>query len=184
MPASYLIAQAHRLIFALFMAIALSISAVPVIAKILIDLDLMRRDLGLLILGAGLLDDTIGWLLLSIVAGLAAHGSIDLRSLLSIAIAVAVFVGFCYLIGANLIIRMMRWVDDRGVAEHAGMSTMVGTAMVCAIVTQAIGIHAVFGAFIAGVMIGRSARLRRSVGRNSRRRPLVSLHQCFSLTQA
>jgi K+:H+ antiporter len=161
-PANYLAAANQRLIFALFMAIAMSISAVPVIAKILIDLDLMRRDLGLLILGAGLLDDTVGWLMLSVVAGLAAHGTIDLRSVASIAIAVVVFVGFCYLIGARVVVRIMRWVDDRGLAEHAGMSAMVGIAMICAIITQAIGIHAVFGAFIAGLMIGRSARLRRS----------------------
>ena len=161
-PARYLAAQGHRLIFALFMAIAMSISAVPVIAKILIDLDLMRRDLGLLILGAGVLDDTVGWLMLSVVAGLAERGVIDLRSLVSIAIAVVVFVGFCYLIGASIVVWIMRWVDDRGLAEHAGMSAMVGIAMVCAITTQAIGIHAVFGAFIAGLMIGRSARLRRS----------------------
>ncbi len=52
LPAEYLAAPNGRLIFSLFMAVAMSISAVPVIAKILIDLDLMRRDLGLLILGA------------------------------------------------------------------------------------------------------------------------------------
>ena len=68
-----------------------------------------------------------------------------------LAIVIA-FVAFCYFIGANLIVRTMRWVDDRARAEHAGMSAMVGIAMVCAIITQAIGIHAVFGAFIAGVM--------------------------------
>ncbi|HEY1852308.1 MAG TPA: cation:proton antiporter [Candidatus Binataceae bacterium] len=162
LPAEYLAAPNGRLIFSLFLAVAMSISAVPVIAKILIDLDLMRRDLGLLILGAGILDDTIGWLMLSIIAGLAAHGVLDLRSFASIVVAVIVFVGFCYFIGANLVVRAMRWVDDRALAEHAGVSTMVGIAMVCAIITQAIGIHAVFGAFIAGVMLGRSARLRRS----------------------
>ncbi len=161
-PSSYLANPHGRIIFALFIAVAMSISAVPVIAKILMDMDLMRRDLGMLILAAGILDDTVGWLMLSVVAGLATHGTIDLRSLGSIAIAIVVFLGFCYFIGANLVVRIMRWVDDRALAEHAGMSTMVGIAMVCAIVTQAIGIHAVFGAFIAGVMIGRSARLRKS----------------------
>ncbi|HEX3408705.1 MAG TPA: cation:proton antiporter [Candidatus Binataceae bacterium] len=162
LPKEYLAAPNQRLIFSLFMAIAMSISAVPVIAKILIDLDLMRRDLGLMILGAGILDDTVGWLMLSVVAGLAARGVLDLRTFLSILGAVIAFAGFCYFIGANLVVRVMRWVDDRARAEHAGMSAMVGIAMVCAIVTQAIGIHAVFGAFIAGVMLGRSARLRRS----------------------
>ena len=161
-PATYLAHPHDRLIFSLFIAVAMSISAVPVIAKILIDLDLMRRDLGLMILAAGILDDTMGWLMLSVVAGLAARGIIDLKTLGSIAIAVAAFVGFCYYVGCNLIVRIMRWVDDRAFAEHAGMSTMVGIAMVCAIITQAIGIHAVFGAFIAGVMLGRSTRLRKS----------------------
>jgi Kef-type K+ transport system membrane component KefB/nucleotide-binding universal stress UspA family protein len=162
LPAQYLAAPNQRLIFSLFMAVAMSISAVPVIAKILIDLDLMRRDLGLLILGAGILDDTVGWLMLSIVAGLAAHGVLDFRTFARILVAVIIFVGFCYYLGANLIVRLMRWVDDRALAEHAGVSTMVAVAMVCAIITQAIGIHAVFGAFIAGLMLGRSARLRRS----------------------
>ena len=162
LPAQYLANPNGRLIFSLFLAVAMSISAVPVIAKILIDLDLMRRDLGLLILGAGILDDTIGWLMLSIVAGLAAHGVLDLRTFARILFAVIAFVAFCYVIGGNLAVRIMRWVDDRARAEHAGMSAMVGIAMVCAIITQAIGIHAVFGAFIAGVMLGRSTRLRRS----------------------
>ncbi len=161
-PASYLAAPNQRMIFALFMAVAMSISAVPVIAKILIDLDLMRRDLGMLILAAGILDDSIGWLMLSVIAGLAVHGRLDLASAARTLAAVAAFLALCYYAGAPLVIRLMRWIDDRGMAEHAGMSAMVGIAMVCAIITQAIGIHAVFGAFIAGVMLGRSARLRRA----------------------
>ncbi|MGH7838098.1 MAG: cation:proton antiporter, partial [Candidatus Binataceae bacterium] len=161
-PAAYLAAPDQRLLFSLFVAVAMSVSAVPVIAKILIDLDLMRRDLGMMILAAGILDDTVGWLMLSIVAGLAAHGTVNLRTIGSIGVAVTLFIGFCYFVGANLVVRIMRWTDDRALAEHAGMSAMVGIAMVCAIVTQAIGIHAVFGAFIAGVMLGRSARVRKS----------------------
>jgi Kef-type K+ transport system membrane component KefB/nucleotide-binding universal stress UspA family protein len=161
-PANYLAKSNDRLIFSLFLAVAMSISAVPVIAKILIDLNLMRRDLGLTILAAGIIDDTVGWLMLSIVAGLATHGTIDVKSLVSIAIAIVAFVGFCYYIGGNLVLSIMRWIDDRGAAEHAGMSAMVGIAMVCAIITQAIGIHAVFGAFIAGVMLGRSGRVRKA----------------------
>lgn len=162
MPATYLASPDQRLIFALFLAVAMSISAVPVIAKILIDLELMRRDLGMMILAAGILDDTVGWLLLSIVAGLAMHGVVDLATLGRIALAVVAFMVFCYFIGAGLVVRIMRWVDDHALAEHAGLSAMVGIAMICAIITQAIGVHAVFGAFIAGVMLGRSARLRRA----------------------
>ena len=95
-PASYLAAPNQRMIFALFMAVAMSISAVPVIAKILIDLDLMRRDLGMLILAAGILDDSIGWLMLSVIAGLAVHGRLDLGSAARTLAAVAVFIDLFY----------------------------------------------------------------------------------------
>ena len=52
----------------------MSISAMPVIAKILIDLDLTKRNIGLVILSAGVVDDTVGWLILSLIAGAATHG--------------------------------------------------------------------------------------------------------------
>lgn len=161
LPAHYLAQPGERLLFSLFMAVAMAISAVPVIAKILMDLNLMRRDLGMTILAAGIIDDTLGWIALSIVAGLAAHGAVDLRSLGATILAILLFLAFCYYLGGRLVLNLMRWVDDHAQAEHAGMSALVGVAMVCAIVTQAIGLHAVFGAFIAGVMIGRSARLHR-----------------------
>lgn len=161
LPARYLAQPDERLLFSLFMAVAMAISAVPVIAKILMDLNLMRRDLGMTILAAGIVDDTLGWIALSIVAGLAAHGAVDLRSLGATILAILLFLAFCYYLGGRLVLNLMRWVDDHAQAEHAGMSALVGVAMVCAIVTQAIGLHAVFGAFIAGVMIGRSARLHR-----------------------
>ena len=57
--------------FALFLATAMSISAIPVIAKVLMDLNLMRRDVGQAIIAAGMTDDAIGWMLLSVVLGLA-----------------------------------------------------------------------------------------------------------------
>ena len=60
MPDSYLAHPDHRLLFSAFLATAMSISAMPVIAKILMDLDLTRRNIGLVILSAGVVDDTVG----------------------------------------------------------------------------------------------------------------------------
>lgn len=162
LPAVYLAAADQRVIFALFLAVAMSISAVPVIARILIDLDLMHRELGMLILAAGILDDSVGWLLLSIVAGLASRGAVDFRTLSSTVVAAAAFLLFCYFLGFRLVSVLLRWIDDYAYVDHATLTVMVGLAFVCAVVTQAIGIHAVFGAFIAGVMIGSSARMRES----------------------
>ncbi len=162
MPQQYLVAPHQRLIFALFMAVAVAISAVPVIAKILLDLGLMRRDLGMLILAAGIIDDTTGWLMLSIVAGLAERGDLRLKSFAVLLAAASAFIAFCCFAGHRLVTSLLRWIDDRTYIEHAKFSAMIVIALACAVITQAIGIHAVFGAYIAGVMMAGSARIRKS----------------------
>ncbi|MGH7934864.1 MAG: cation:proton antiporter [Candidatus Binataceae bacterium] len=162
LPESYLAAPDQRVIFALFMAVAIAISAVPVIAKILIDLGLLRRELGLLILASGIIDDSIGWLLLSLVAGLATSGKLDLIGAGKLVLEAGLFLFFCYYVGYRWVGWLLRWVDDHATIEHAKFTAMVVVAFGCAFITQAIGIHAVFGAFIAGLMLSRSARLRKS----------------------
>ena len=161
MPTAYLAAPNGRLIFSLFLAIAMAISAVPVIAKILIDLDLLRRELGLLILAAGILDDCVGWVLLSIVTGLAARGRVDLHGLFIILAYTGAFLIFCYFVGFRMVARIVRWVDDHSVVDHATLTTMIMIAFGCAVITQAIGIHAVFGGFVGGVMLRGAARTRK-----------------------
>lgn len=162
LPAQYLAMPNQRLIFALFMAVAVAISAVPVIAKILLDLGLMRRDLGMLILAAGIIDDTTGWLLLSIVAGLAERGDVRPGAVAVLLLGAAGFIAFCYFVGYRMVTRLLRWIDDRSYVEHAKFSAMIIIALLCAVITQSIGIHAVFGAYIAGVMMAGSARIRKS----------------------
>lgn len=159
-PAAHLANPDQRIIFALFIAVAISISAVPVIARILLDLGLMRRDLGTLILAAGIVDDTLGWLLLSVVAGLAERGSINAAEVVALLAETVLFLGFCYFAGTRAVARILRWVDDRTYVEHAKFTAMIVIALGCAAAAQAIGLHAVFGAFIAGLMLTRSARVR------------------------
>jgi len=160
LPAQYLAAPDQRFIFALFMGVAIAISAVPVIAKILIELGLMRRELGMLILAAGLIDDTTGWLLLSLVAGLASGRAVSAASFGLVLAEAGAFIAFCYFAGVRIAAWLVRWVDDRGAAEHGKFSAMILVAFACAIVTQAIGLHAVFGAFVAGLMLSRAPRVR------------------------
>jgi len=58
-PNKFLFVPSERLLFSLFIATALSVSAIPVIAKVLIDLNLLRRDIGQITIAAGMIDDTI-----------------------------------------------------------------------------------------------------------------------------
>ena len=69
----------------------MSISAMPVIAKILVDLDLTKRNIGLVILSAGVVDDTVGWLILSLIAGAATHGVVHAGDLALTILWLAVF---------------------------------------------------------------------------------------------
>src|SRR6185369_14217353 len=97
-PAAYLTDPSSRILFSLFLATAMSISAMPVIAKILIDLDLTKRNIGLVILSAGVVDDTVGWLILSLIAAAATHGVVHIQDLgltvlyLTVFILVAIFI--------------------------------------------------------------------------------------------
>ena len=162
LPERLLVAPDHRLIFALFLATTLSISAIPVIARILTDLDLMRRNIGVVILGAGVTDDTTGWLLLSIIAGVAIRGELSLTSAALAFGSTLAFVLAMYLFGARIVLALLRWVDDRVEVRHAMTTAVVVIALVFGALTESIGIHAVFGAFVAGLVMGRSPRLRRT----------------------
>ena len=74
LPAAVLPASGNRTVFALFLGVALGVSALPVIAKILTELGFLHRDVGQLTIIAAGVDDVVGWLLLSIVAAMATTG--------------------------------------------------------------------------------------------------------------
>src|SRR4030095_14877267 len=66
-----------RVIFSLFLATALAISALPVIARVLVELDLMRRNIRPLTVAAATVDDVVGWVMLGAVAGAARSGQFE-----------------------------------------------------------------------------------------------------------
>ena len=82
-PDHYLADPSRRVLFSFFLATAMAISAMPVIAKILLDLDLTRRNIGLVIVSAGVVDDTAGGLLLSVIAGVATSGTVEIGGLIA-----------------------------------------------------------------------------------------------------
>ena len=74
LPSSFLGEGAERSTFALFVALALSVSSLAVVAKILSEMGLMRRDFGQITIAAGMANDVVGWLLLGVFTGLASSG--------------------------------------------------------------------------------------------------------------
>src|SRR5262249_12707260 len=148
----YVADPSHKILFALFLATAMSISAMPVIAKILMDLDLTRRNIGVVILSAGVVDDTTGWLLLSLIAGAATGGSNVGRVVFSI-IGTTVFLALIAFVVYPALKPAFRVANDRFLSRDTDLVLMLVVTLLCAAATDALGVHAVFGAFVAGCLL-------------------------------
>lgn len=155
----------RRLVFALFVATALSISAIPVIAKVLIDLNLMRRDIGQTIMAAGMVDDTAAWILLSIVLGIASGGAVTVASVGVSAGKILLFMGLSFTLGRVILKRALDFMQDRVVGPDRLLTLVVASAFIWGAVAQAIRIEAVLGAFVVGILFGTMRRLPHDVVR-------------------
>jgi len=152
--------EADRLVFTLFFATALSITALPVIAKTLMDMDLYRSDLGLIVISAAIFNDLVGWIVFAIVLGMmGASSGVEQNIVLTIALTLA-FVVLMLTLGRALIHKVLpflmaytRWPG--GVLGFALTLALLGAAF-----TEWIGIHAIFGSFLVGIAIGDSSHLR------------------------
>ena len=162
LPPDLLADPNQRLLFSLFLATAMSISAMPVIAKILMDLDLTRRNIGLVILSAGVVDDTAGWMILSLIAGAATHGGFGAAQIGGLVTTIALTLGF--LAAAAFIFyplaRVLFRVVDRFRSRDTDLVLIIVIALLFAATTEWIGIHAVFGAFVAGTVLRQVPRIK------------------------
>ena len=161
MPAGYLTDPSHRILFSLFLATTMSISAMPVIAKILVDLDLTKRNIGLVILSAGVVDDTVGWLILSLIAGAATHGVVHAGDLALTILWLGVFMVVAAFVLLPILRFAVRVAAERFKTGDSDLVLVIVVTFLCAAATERIGVHAVFGAFVAGVVLHQVPRLRK-----------------------
>ena len=161
LPDSDLVRPDHRTLFALFMGAALSISALPVIAKTLLDLGLFKTDVGLLVMAAAMIDDLVGWLAFSVLLGPMQGGTMNLLSVVrSVGLTVA-FVLAALVVARPLLGRIIvRLQSDHHSGSRRVLSLIVLLALFGASFTQWIGIHAVFGGFVVGVVVGDAPQLK------------------------
>jgi Kef-type K+ transport system membrane component KefB len=139
-------------VFALFLGVAMCVTAIPVIAKMLMDMNLIHRNIGQLTLAAGMVDDAFGWFLLSVVSAMAvggvSHGKIAAALLYLLAVVVvAVLIG-------RYAVRFALRLSKKSV--ETTIATAVVMILLAAAATQALGLEAIFGAFICGILIGSS----------------------------
>ena len=151
-PESFVGEGTSRQLFAGFFALALSVSALPVVGRILHDLGLLRRNFGQITLAAGMAMDAVGWLLLAALTGIALDGlRFDLlaRSFGGL----VVFLVVAITAGRWVLDRAMRYVLDRGSSVTAALTVSVLAAFIGGIVTQVLQLEAILGAFLVGILL-------------------------------
>lgn len=155
-PETMLVLPDQRMILGAFIGTVFSMSSVAIIAKVLIDMKLMRRNIGQIILASALAQDVIGCVILAIVAALASSGSSDLMTLMKVPVGMILFVGLGATIGRKLILDSLRWIHDKSNIPFAPISYVAILLLVSSAITQFIGVHVVLGAFAVGVVIAQS----------------------------
>jgi Kef-type K+ transport system membrane component KefB/mannitol/fructose-specific phosphotransferase system IIA component (Ntr-type) len=160
LPDHDLLDPTRRALFAIFLGVALSISALPVIAKTLLDLGLFKSDVGLLVMSSAMIDDVVGWLALSLLLGPVRGGAVDAAAFAKTALFGALFAAGMLVVGRRIIDAGLPLVE-RAAATASGriLSLVILLALFGAAATQAIGLHAIFGGFIVGLTVGGSSRI-------------------------
>ncbi|CAN7109615.1 unnamed protein product [Brassica rapa subsp. narinosa] len=148
--------------FLVFMGVALSITAFPVLARILAEIKLLTTDIGKIALSAAAVNDVAAWILLALAVALSGEGSSPLTSLW-VFLAGCGFVVFCIFV----VQPGMKWIAKRcpegePVKEHYVCLTL-GIVLAASFVTDLIGIHALFGAFVIGVIFPKEGNFANSL---------------------
>ena len=143
----------------LFLATAFSISALPVIARILIDLDRYKTSFGMTVITAAMLNDLVGWLVFGIIIGMlpgAGNSEFEIGPKILLTL---LFFGLMLTIGTRLIHWGLAWISKHSRGTDPILGFVLAGALISAAFTDWIGIHAVFGAFVFGVALGETGHL-------------------------
>ena len=152
-PQWFGITNEFKLLFALFFGTALSISALPVIARILIDMGLFKTKIGMIIIASAMFNDLLGWLIFSFI--LSSMDTTNSGNEFTYTIVYIIGFGlFMLTIGRKILDKIMPWMQQKLSWPGGVLSISLGICFLSAAFTESIGIHAILGAFIAGIAIG------------------------------
>mgnify|MGYP003584232762 FL=1 len=160
LPDAFLAHPERRLLFGLFMATVMTISAMPVAARGLHDLNLLKTDLGFLTMSALAVNDVIGWVLFAIILGLFTQGAVAPGPLLLIFAGTIGFAAVALTLGRPFSARVFDALKARDFPEPASSLTVtLLLGLLFGAITQKLGVHALFGFFLAGIVAGEAKSL-------------------------
>ncbi len=149
-----------RLVFALFIGTALSISALPVVARILMDLGLLRTEMGTVVMSSAMFDDLVGWILFGLVLGMMTPQADSGHGVRHTIVLVLGFAALMLTVGRWLIHKLLPFIQAHTTWPGGVLGFIFSLTLAAAAFAEYAGIHAVFGAFITGAAVGESAHLR------------------------
>jgi K+:H+ antiporter len=163
LPAAMLPKPDQRIITSLFLGTALSIASVKIVAMVVREMGFMRRNVGMTLIASAIIDDTVGWVVISITFGLAVHGQMDALAIGQSVLGTAIFLVVSFTFGRRLVFSMIRWTNDNFVSEVPVVTAILIIMGSMALATHLIGVHTVLGAFVAGILVGESPILTRHI---------------------
>ena len=156
-PTFFGLADGDKLLFSLFMGTAMSITALPVVVRILMDTDLFKTKMGMVIVAGAMVNDIIGWLIFSVILSfMGKSGNLSLMSTIGITL---LFTVFMLTVGKALLNRVLPWTNKKLAWPGGLLSLSMAFCFLLSAFTEWLGIHAIFGAFLFGVALGDSDHL-------------------------
>ena len=143
--------------FALFLGASMSITAFPVLARILTERGIYKTRLGAITLTCAAVDDVTAWCMLAVVVAVT-KSSGAAGALKTVGLAVAFVLAMAFLV-RPLLGRLARWHEDRGEIGGGVLAMLFVGILLSALITDRIGIHAIFGAFLFGVIMPKRSEL-------------------------
>jgi len=143
--------------FALFIGVAMSITAFPVLARILEDRGLTQTQLGSIAITCAAVDDVTAWCILALVIALVKQAGIEVSAITIV--LTLIFAGLMIFLVRPQLGRVVKDPDSQ-LHRRRLIPVILAFVFVCALITETIGIHALFGAFVAGVVMPPSTEFR------------------------
>jgi len=147
-------------VFALFLGVSMSVTAFPVLARILTDRGIHRTKIGVIAISCAAVDDVTAWCLLAFVVGVAKSRMGDAARTIGLTL---VYVTVVLAVVRPAVARIVRRQELLGKVSQTTIALVLVGLLFSAFATEYIGIHALFGAFLIGSIIPRESLLARSV---------------------
>ncbi|KAF0152488.1 MAG: Na/H antiporter [Ignavibacteria bacterium] len=152
-------ANQNNLIFALFVGTALSITALPVVARTLMDLNIFKTEIGFVIIASAMLNDLVGWIIFSLILAMINGGTNGLEFSSSI-FMLSAFIVFILFIGRKIFNYILPKFERVTTYPGGILNLILVLGFAGAAFSEWLGVHAIFGAFIVGIAIGDSVHLK------------------------